>query len=275
MLRSLEVMSAEPSMKQLAPFVFHIDELEALAGMRRNDYLTGQPFPHVVIDDFLPVDYADRLLDVFPDQHSHVWLDWTKRDTVHQPGKQGIGHASRLAGVSPYLQNILQAFNSYPFLNFLEKLTGIPKLLPDAHFYGGGLHQILRGGKLVIHADANVLGPMDLYRRVNVLLYLNRNWQPEYHGHLELWDEQLQGCARSIPPIFNRLVVFNTNKKSFHGHPIPLNTPPEITRKSIALYYYTAKPAPDEAYDDRIDWQDGKKRVSFGAWLRRQFRGSS
>ena len=266
-------------MEPLEPFVFHIHKLAELATGRRDDYLRALPFPHVVIDDFLPLDYANKILDVFPDQHSPLWLDWKQRDTVHQPLKQGIGHASRLQDVSPYLQNVLTAFNSYPFINFLEKLTAIDKLLPDAHFYGGGLHQILSGGKLAIHADANILGPADLYRRVNVLLYLNKNWRPEYRGDLELWDETLQGCRKSIAPVFNRLVVFNTNKKSFHGHPVPLNTPPELTRKSIALYYYTAKPAPDEIYDDQIDWQDfgaAAKPTSgllavFSNWLRGRF----
>jgi len=244
-------MSAE----LLEPFVFRIDELEDLAKRRRDDYLTGRPFPYVVIDDFLPLPYADRILEVFPDQDSPIWLDWKKRDVVHQPRKQGIGHASRLADVSPYLQNMLLAFNSYPFLNFLEKLTGIEKLLPDPHFHGGGLHQILSGGELAIHADSNDLIQLDVYRRLNILLYLNKDWRPEYRGDLELWDENLQRSEKSIPPIFNRLVVFGTNKKTFHGHPAPLNTPPEVTRKSIALYYYTAKPAPDEKYDTVINWK--------------------
>lgn len=257
-------MSAEP----LPPFVFQIKELEELANTCRNEYVTGQPFPHLVLDDFLPLDYANQVLEVFPDQHSPVWLDWTKRDTVHQPRKQGIGHASRLVEVSPYLQNMLFAFNSYPFLHFLEILTGIDKLLPDPHFHGGGLHQILSGGKLAIHADSNVLGPLDLFRRVNVLLYLNKDWKAEYCGNLEFWDPGLQRCVKSIPPIFNRLVVFDTNKKTFHGHPAPLNTPPDVTRKSIATYYYTAKPARDGAYDDQIDWREAKPRRSFGAWLR-------
>lgn len=261
-------MSVEP----LAPFVFQIAELEDLAKAHRSEYVMGKPFPHLVLDDFLPLNCANLILDVFPDQHSPIWLDWTKRDIVHQPRKQGIGHASRLIDVSPYLLNMLFAFNSYPFINFLEILTGIDKLLPDAHFYGGGLHQILRGGKLAIHADSNVLGPLDLFRRVNVLFYLNKNWKDDYCGNLEFWDAELQGCVKSIPPIFNRLVVFNTNKKTFHGHPAPLNTPSEMTRKSIAVYYYTAKPAPDEPYDDQIDWQDSSKHRSFGSWLRSRLR---
>jgi Rps23 Pro-64 3,4-dihydroxylase Tpa1-like proline 4-hydroxylase len=129
----------------------------------------------------------------------------------------------------------LNAFNSYPFINFLEELTGIPKLLPDPHFNGGGLHQILNGGKLAIHTDFNQLASLDLYRRLNVLLYLNENWKDEYNGNLELWDQTCSSCVKSVAPTFNKLVVFETNKRSFHGHPKPLNTPGSVTRKSIAL----------------------------------------
>jgi hypothetical protein len=244
------------SNEPMAPFVFNIDELSMLADKYLNTYSTAAPFPHAVIDNFLDLQWAKKALSVFPNQYSDIWLDWKIRDTVHQPKKQGLGHASRLVNVSPYLQNILFAFNSYPFLSFLEKLTGIAKLLPDPHFHGGGLHQILSGGKLSIHTDFNDLRSLDIYRRINVLFYLNEDWEAGYEGNLELWDENVQSCIRSIAPIFNRLVIFNTNKKSFHGHPIPLNTPPGITRKSIALYYYTAKPAPDAKHDELTDWRE-------------------
>jgi len=243
----------------IEPFAFKIDDLERLAEIHRSEYMEAQPFPHVVIDAFLPVLYAEKALEVFPDKQSSIWLDWKKRDVDHHPKKQGIGHASRLDNVSPYLQNILSAFNSYPFLNFLEKLTGIDKLLPDPYFHGGGVHQILSGGKLAIHTDFNDLKALDLYRRINVLFYLNKDWKPEYFGDLELWDEELKGCVRSVAPIFNRVVVFDTNKKSFHGHPAPLNTPEHTTRKSLALYYYTAKPIPGRLYDGVTDWKDAKK----------------
>ncbi len=238
------------------PFVFSIDELVSKALANHKSYVSAYPFPHIVIDEFLPLNYANLLLSVFPDKNSDVWLDWKRRDILHQPKKQGIGHASRLTDVSPYLQNILFAFNSFPFLNFLEKLTGIGKLLPDPYFYGGGVHQILTGGKLAIHTDFNHLVQLDLYRRLNVLLYLNKDWNPDYNGYLELWDLNMTTCVKSIAPVFNRLVVFNTSKRSFHGHPKPLNTPEDVTRKSVALYYYTAKPVPGEIYDSVTDWQE-------------------
>ena len=243
-------------MHHIEPLAFHIDVLETLADRHRDAYAAAQPYPHAVIDDFLPVAHADKALEVFPDPDSPIWLDWRQRDLVNHPGKQGIGHASRLDGVSPYLHNIIFAFNSYPFLNFLTKLTGIDKLLPDPYLHGGGVHQILNGGRLAIHTDFNHLKALDLYRRVNVLFYLNKDWKPEYRGELELWDDGLTHCGQSVAPVFNRLVVFDTNKKSFHGHPAPLDTPAGITRKSLALYYYTAQPNPDDAYDSNTDWKE-------------------
>jgi len=193
---------------------------------------------------------------MFPKPSSEVWLDWTKRDTVHQPKKQGIGHASRLKGVDPDLLNLLNAFNSYPFLNFLKKLTGIDKLLPDPYFHGGGFHQILNGGKLAVHTDFNDLKKLDIYRRINVLFYLNKNWKDSYNGNLELWSSGCQERVKSISPTFNKLVVFDTDKESFHGHPTPLNTSDNIIRKSIALYYYTAQPVNESKYDGNTDWQE-------------------
>jgi len=237
-------------------FVFDIEELNALGTRKHNTYSSAQPFRHIVLEDFLPETVAEMALTEFPNPSSNIWLDWKTRDTVHQPKKLGIGHASKLIGVSPRLLNLLNSFNSYPFLNFLEKLTGIEKLLPDPYFHGGGLHQILNGGKLSIHTDFNDLKELNLYRRINVLLYLNKDWKPEYNGNLELWSKDSKECVKSISPTFNKLVIFDTNKKSYHGHPQPLNTPDNITRKSLALYYYTAQPDPNYRYDGKTDWYD-------------------
>jgi len=237
-------------------FTFDSRELEPLAQAQASAYARAMPFPHAIFDNFLPGPVAKRLLRAFPSAQAGHWLDWKLRDTLHQPGKQGIGHASRLDGAPAYLQNLLFAFNSYPFLRFLEVLTGIEKLLPDPHFHGGGIHQILRGGKLAMHTDSNHLRPLDVYRRINALLYLNRDWRPEYNGNLELWNADTRTCEKEIAPLFNRLVVFTTNKRSLHGHPKILQTPPGVTRKSIALYYYTSQPAPQDHYDEFTDWQE-------------------
>ena len=237
-------------------FTFDIERFETIGKNNHDSYVNAMPFKHIVLEDFLPEEVANLALENYPNPSSEIWLDWKKRNTTNQPKKQGIGHASRLNGVSPQLLNLLNSFNSYPFLNFLEKLTGVEKLLPDPYFHGGGLHQVLNGGKLDVHTDFNDLRSLNLYRRINVLFYLNKDWKKEYNGNLELWDMDCKECVKSIEPTFNKLVVFNTDKGSFHGHPKPLNTPDGMTRKSIALYYYTALPVPGAQYDGNTDWQN-------------------
>ena len=111
---------------------------------------------------------------------------------------------------------------------------------------GGGLHKIPRGGKLGVHVDFNEHQSMDVYRRINVLVYLNKDWLEEWGGHFELWDEKKRGCITKVLPIFNRMAVFTTTATSFHGHPEPLNCPEDRCRMSLALYYYTANDRGDQ-----------------------------
>jgi hypothetical protein len=237
------------------PFIFNASELEAFAVSVAQEYANAKPWPHVVIDDFLEGTIADRLLHCFPKADDPLWLDWRKRNAVNQPRKLGIGHARNLETAHPLIHNLLFAFNSYPFLNFLEKLTGIQGLIPDPYLNGGGIHQILSGGKLDVHADFNHLRALNLYRRINVLLYLNKNWREEYGGNLEMWTPESTECEKEVRPIFNRLVVFATTKSTLHGHPKPLNTPEDVTRKSLALYFYTATRDPTQHYDQKVDWR--------------------
>lgn len=112
------------------------------------------------------------------------------------------------------------------------------------------MHEIGTGGKLGIHADFRIHQRLALQRRINVLIYLNKDWQPKWGGDLELWDRDMKACVHRIEPLFNRCVVFNTDADSFHGHPDALNTPAGITHKSIALFYYTAS---QSVYDEIKD----------------------
>jgi hypothetical protein len=112
-------------------------------------------------------------------------------------------------------------------------------LVADSYYEGGGMHQIERGGKLAIHADFNKQGGTQLDRRLNVLLYLNEDWKDDYGGHFEMWNATMERCVKKVAPVMNRLVIFGTTDVSYHGHPDPLACPPTMTRKSLALYYYT------------------------------------
>jgi hypothetical protein len=226
---------------------FALDARQAkdIGSLLAEGYAQAQPFPHAVIDNIFPTAFTQLLLDHFPqDPRAH--------DKVYEKGYGGT-HKRQ---ISPYdcdetLRAAFALFNSAPMLQFIEALTGMKGLLPDPYFAGGGLHETSAGGLLGIHADFQVNEGLQLYRRVNMLVYLNHDWLPEYGGNLELWDRQMQARQQQVAPLFNRCVIFNTDADSFHGHPDPLTTPEGVTRRSIALYYYQALPIPNEQGDSR------------------------
>jgi hypothetical protein len=143
------------------------------------------------------------------------------------------------------IKGTINELNSPGFLEFLEGLTGIQQLMKDEFLEGGGVHQSKRGGFLNIHADFTVHPHHSNWqRRVNVLVYLNKDWQEDWGGQLELWDTQMKACEIKVLPLFNRCVIFNTDADSYHGHPVPMTCPEDQFRRSIALYYYTEENKP-------------------------------
>ncbi len=231
-------------------FKFRSGPLAAIADRLAAEYQAAQPFPHAFVDDFLPLDVARRLAAVFPERTDPIFVE---KDKIHQPRKLGIRDPDALETIDPYLHNMLWAFQSGPFVKFVERLTGIPKLLPDPHLRGS-IQMTLSGGFLSVHTDFNWLPSIELYRRVNAILYLTEDWRPEYNGELELWNGDGTHRVKSLAPTFNRLLVFNTDKSSFHGHPIPLNVPDHIARRSIAFFYYTSSALEGERYDNTTEW---------------------
>ncbi|WP_020475943.1 2OG-Fe(II) oxygenase [Zavarzinella formosa] len=197
-----------------------------------HEYQSAQPFAHTVFDDFFPADVVDAVHAAFPNPKE---LEWFKFDNSNEV-KLASSQAERMPTV---IREFLYFLNSKPMLSYLEKLTGIEGLIPDPSFTGGGLHQIQQGGKLGVHIDFNKLESNNLDRRLNLIVYMNKNWKEEYGGKFELWDAEKKGCVKSVLPVFNRCVVFSTHEKSYHGHPHPLTCPEGETRKSVALYYYS------------------------------------
>jgi Rps23 Pro-64 3,4-dihydroxylase Tpa1-like proline 4-hydroxylase len=220
---------------------FEIEEAKSAGNELSAIYTQSQPFPHIVIDDFLPVDLIDSIYSNFPH-------DVTKNEKHYERGYKGQ-HKRQINPnkCDSYVKSVFGFFNSAPILQFLENLTSIKGLIPDPYFIGGGFHEIKTGGLLGVHSDFRINEQLHIERRLNMIIYLNKEWEEEYGGNLELWDKGMKFCVKKIAPIYNRCVIFNTDKDSNHGHPEPLNTPQEITRKSIALYYYTAS---QKVYDD-------------------------
>jgi len=197
----------------------------------RDQYTANQPYPHIVLDDFLPKPVLSRVNEEFPRPREGRFSD------AHS--KLKTGYQMETIG-SPYITNLMTALNSSQFIGFLEEMTGITGLIPDPHYTGGGLHETRRGGHLSIHVDFNVHKSLQLRRRMNLILFLNDQWEDDWGGQLEIWDNDMTACVHSVLPLIGRAVVFNTDPGSYHGHPDPLTTPENVTRRSIALYYYTA-----------------------------------
>ncbi|HSY08559.1 MAG TPA: 2OG-Fe(II) oxygenase [Steroidobacteraceae bacterium] len=197
-------------------------------------YATNEPFSHIVIDNFFdPAALDDVLTEVDALDRSKRYAKFLDRKTDHNK------FAFFPDVVGPNTARLAQCLNSGPFLAYLEKLTGIPNLIADPSYFGGGVHLIENGGYLEVHADFNHLKRYNLERRINLLLYLNKDWKSEYNGDLELWHRPTMTKRKVVAPLFNRTVIFSTVKEALHGHPTPLLTPPGIARRSLALYYYT------------------------------------
>lgn len=195
-------------------------------------YRDAKPFPHIALTDFLPLAPLRRVADAFPDGSSGQTFARAQEMLKTQYHPEAIP--------DDFSRNLIYALNTEPFIAFLSEMTGISGLVPDPYFVGGGLHQTRRGGHLGIHADFNNHKVMRLRRRLNLLIYLNDNWDESYGGHLELWSKDMKRCEKRVLPTLGSCVVFSTNLDSMHGQPDPLTCPEDRSRQSIALYYYTS-----------------------------------
>ena len=208
--------------------------LDLIAENQFKIYNKNEPFPSIVIENFFDENYLSQVLSDFPD------LSEMKTSQKYM-NKNEIKYANNnYANFPDSIKKIFDFLNSDSYLNFLQKLTSIKeKLICDPQLNGGGLHEIKKGGVLKVHTDFSRHPSLKLDRRINVLIYLNKNWKEEYGGHLEMWDQDMLECKNKILPGFNKMVIFSTNDFSNHGHPDPVTCPPDISRKSIALYYFS------------------------------------
>jgi hypothetical protein len=257
-------MNTMPVFPLAEDFSCDAKEVAEIGASFREQYDSGAPYPHICLDNFLNPQILRSVLEdlrVMPEP-----------EASHHRAQERLKSSFNPEELPETTRNLFRFFNSRPFLSFLSNLTGIKGLIPDPMFLGGGIHEVKNGGHLDIHADFNLHKPMMVQRRINVLIYLNEGWQPEYGGQFEIWDDDMEKCLSSFVPIFNRCVVFNTTSTSLHGNPNPVNNPLNVPRRSIALYYYTAtwdgtqrehttqfKARPGTA--DQVDWAIKKQEL--------------
>jgi Rps23 Pro-64 3,4-dihydroxylase Tpa1-like proline 4-hydroxylase len=235
-------------------------KLNKVAAEGKEKYQTNPPFPHIVIDDFL--DNLDLIHDTFPGSNNFRFYEY------NNPLEKKLAF-DQISKLPDPIAELMRELSTPDFLMFLEELTGIEGLVPDPYFRGGGVHQSRKGGKLDMHVDFNIHPKIKLERRLNVIIYLNKNWQESWHGDLQFWEgykengrHVLVKMHQKIYPVFNRLVIFSTSEKSYHGHPEPLECPEDVTRNSLALYYYTKERPENDRYNPhsttyvKLPWED-------------------
>tara|TARA_B100000945_G_C20371990_1_gene592620 strand:+ start:533 stop:1381 length:849 start_codon:yes stop_codon:yes gene_type:complete len=235
------------------------ENLNDLALSLKNQYSLADPFPHTQIDNFFSNEYLDTVLEEFPDLSK-------LSDSQNYKNQNEIKFANNdFKNFPETIKNFFNFLNSQTFLNFLQTVTSIKeKLIADEQLNGGGLHEIKSGGLLKVHTDFNKHPTNNFDRRVNVLIYLNKNWQEKYKGCLELWDKDMKNCKQKILPSFNKMVIFSTTDFSNHGHPDPIECPTNISRKSIALYYFSkGRPKNEILNEDQKNRTYFKNRAGF------------
>lgn len=203
----------------------------------KTKYQKKKPFRYIVFDNFFLADKAEIIHDEYPAINNAEWDGTTYLDQKNKFQKTTFEDGSAM-------DEVFKELNSNEFLNWLQNLSEVEEqLIADDDLFGGGLHQSINGAFLNVHVDYNIHPKTKTHRRLNVLIYMNKDWEDHYEGHLELWDltNDNKIMLEKIIPGFNRCVIFETNEISFHGHPKELRTPENICRKSLATYYYTEK----------------------------------
>jgi hypothetical protein len=227
----MSLLAAVAKDERLFPYWRWSAQLPGLA----NHYREGSPIPHLLLADFLDPDVARAVAGEFPDAHTEAWTQYKH----HNENKLGMAKRELFP---PGLGEVTDELNSPDFVSWLSTLTGIPNLVSDPSLEGGGLHQSSRGGFLNVHTDfSHHHYHKHWRRRVNLILYLNLEWQAEWGGAIELWDVGMRSCMAKYPPLLNHALIFNTDEESLHGFPEPLACPEGVSRKSLALYYYTVE----------------------------------
>jgi len=218
-------------------------------------FSTAIPCRHLVLDDFFEQEIADQLYENFPPMES---LN-VKRKSINE-NKAEDYHFERW---HPSFSKVRETVNSEEFYQWIRKVTGVEGLVTTQDSLGSGVHQGADKSFVDVHVDVNMNPEAGLWRRVNLLVYLNKNWQEEYGGHLEIWDKDMKTMHHKILPKHNRAVIFYTDDNSPHGV-TRVNVPEGETRKSFYTYFYTEigegfkyrdskfKSRPDEALGKRV-----------------------
>jgi hypothetical protein len=219
-------------------------DLRSRAAGYAEQFQNAKPYPHVVIPDFFDRDFCQRLLDDFP-----AFDEELARNEAGNVGRKATRQDVR--DLSPDYRELDDFIQTSEFLGLISEMTGIPDLLYDPQYFGGGTHENLDGQGLDPHVDFNYHPGTGLHRRLNLIVYLNPEWEESWGGNFDLHSNpwELDGDKiKTVLPLFNQCVIFETSERSWHGFSSVLlpEGQEKVSRKSFAIYLYTKERPPDE-----------------------------
>jgi 2OG-Fe(II) oxygenase superfamily len=231
-----------------------LDPIEADLPALAATYQGAEPYPHIVLDDVVDPGLMAAVYEEFAAIPEASWTNY-----LHLNERKYANAHPETWG--PTLRLLLDELTSDRFVSLVSELSGIPGLIPDRDLDGGGLHRSLPGGFLNVHADFTAHHSRPGWRRrVNLLLYLNEEYDPAWGGGLQLWSRDMSHPVAEVAPVGNRVLLFTTDVDSYHGHPDALRFPDGKARQSLALYYFTQEDhVAHRATDYRARPGDGAK----------------
>ena len=208
---------------------------------QKDKFRSGDPFPFLVLDNFIESDLADKLASEFPNSADKRLFEYNNALEVKRALNDWNAYPVNTYAFFQYL-------NSPEVVNTLSDLVGL-QLYPDHGLHGGGWHMHGSGGKLNPHLDYSIHPKLGLQRKLNLIIYLPKGWNPDWGGHLGFWSHNEESNSpkdliQETAVMFNRAVLFDTTCNSWHGITKEVNAPNGQTRNSLAIYYL-AEPAKD------------------------------
>jgi hypothetical protein len=221
----LQRINEEDSLKYFGDWVNHTDELNL-------QFKDADPFPYVVVKNFLNEEYAEKIYSLFPtDIHdAEKWHKYCNPIEVKYAN-------DNINSLPEDIKNFFYHLSSNQLVDVMSRLTGIKDLEYDEYLHGAGLHIHPKYGRLSVHLDYEKHPISGKERQTNIILFMTKDWNPSWGGANELWDKNAKECVVKTNIQFNTAIIFKTNDISWHGLPEIISCPEDVFRKSLAFYY--------------------------------------
>ena len=194
------------------------------------DYFNAQPVPWIALPDFLPDELYKKIAQQVDNIPKQRWTKFTRNGSYMEECMNNYGD------VAPLIRQLNLEMNSSEFITWLENFTKESKLIPDPHAVGGGLMKSYQGHSLKMHTDFNWNEELHLNRRLNLILYLSKEWQPEWKGGLQFRNLENTETVAEITPEPNTLLMWKYHPKLRHGHPHPITCPQTVSRVGFRIF---------------------------------------